>query len=350
MSNEIVQYGDNSLFMPVMSIETAITRYNSIVGFVKKLMVEGTDYGKIPGTGDKPVLLKPGAEKLSTLFGLAPIFVATEVVEDWTGKNYDGEPMFYYRYKCELYRGGTLIATSEGSCNSRESKYRYRKSERICPTCEQPAIMKSKPPKVGWYCWSKRGGCGAQFNAGDPRIEEQEVGRVANPDIADQVNTIQKMAQKRALVAAVLLAVNASEFFTQDIEDIVDTSYQVIEDTPAPATTQNPPPQVQHRQPRQTAASTSTTPAPVVASDPTKQFHARIASTFGGLDVDAARHWYISKFTNAEKSSTTDCTPEEMILMAEDLRKNTASTRRAFVEKQAEWAEIVTESSTAAAY
>jgi hypothetical protein len=30
------------------------------------------------------------------------------------------------------------------------------------------------------------------------------------------VNTIQKMAQKRALVAATLLAVNASEFFTQD--------------------------------------------------------------------------------------------------------------------------------------
>jgi hypothetical protein len=33
------------------------------------------------------------------------------------------------------------------------------------------------------------------------------------------VNTIQKMAQKRALIAATLLAVNGSEFFTQDIED-----------------------------------------------------------------------------------------------------------------------------------
>jgi len=40
-----------------------------------------------------------------------------------------------------------------------------------------------------------------------------------NPDVADVVNTIQKMAQKRALVAATLIATSASEFFTQDVED-----------------------------------------------------------------------------------------------------------------------------------
>jgi hypothetical protein len=43
--------------------------------------------------------------------------------------------------------------------------------------------------------------------------------RVPNPDGADVVNTIQKMAQKRALVAATLIATSASEFFTQDVED-----------------------------------------------------------------------------------------------------------------------------------
>jgi len=43
--------------------------------------------------------------------------------------------------------------------------------------------------------------------------------RIPNPDGADVVNTIQKMAQKRALVAATLLATSASEFFTQDVED-----------------------------------------------------------------------------------------------------------------------------------
>jgi hypothetical protein len=70
-------------------------------------------------------------------------------------------------------------------------------------------------------CFRKKGGCGAKFSLGDQSIESQQVGRVPNPDIADQVNTIQKMAQKRALVGVCLLAVNASEFFTQDVEDMM---------------------------------------------------------------------------------------------------------------------------------
>ncbi len=44
--------------------------------------------------------------------------------------------------------------------------------------------------------------------------------RVPNEDIASQVNTVQKIGQKRAFVAATLIGVNASEFFTQDIEDL----------------------------------------------------------------------------------------------------------------------------------
>ncbi len=70
-------------------------------------------------------------------------------------------------------------------------------------------------------CFRKKGGCGAKFLAGDPAIESQQVGRVPNAEIADQVNTIQKMAMKRALIGTTLLAVNASEFFTQDVEDMV---------------------------------------------------------------------------------------------------------------------------------
>ena len=42
-----------------------------------------------------------------------------------------------------------------------------------------------------------------------------------NPDVADLVNTILKMADKRALVAATLIATGMSEYFTQDIEDFV---------------------------------------------------------------------------------------------------------------------------------
>ena len=45
------------------------------------------------------------------------------------------------------------------------------------------------------------------------------MGQVKNPDVSDLVNTIDKMAQKRAFVAAILIATNASDYFTQDMED-----------------------------------------------------------------------------------------------------------------------------------
>ena len=212
---------DRSLFMPAMSIELAVERYNTITEFVSRVLRRDVDYGMIPGT-DKLTLLKPGAEKLTTFFGLSTRFQLIERIEDWTGEEHDGEPFFYYLYRCQLYRGDLLIAESDASCNSRETKYRYREAQRICPECSQAAIIRGKEEYGGGYvCFRKKGGCGAKFLVGDAVIESQQVGRVPNPDIADQVNTIQKMGQKRSLVAACLLAVNASEFFTQDVEDMV---------------------------------------------------------------------------------------------------------------------------------
>jgi hypothetical protein len=239
----------SNMYLPAMNVQVAIQRRNELVGFVKQIMKEGVDYGKIPGAGDKPTLLKPGAEKLTTFFGLSPSFLLAGSEEDWDGVNHNGEPFFYYRYRCELYRMGNLIAGGEGSCNSHESKYRYRKGERVCPECGASAIIKGKAEYGGgWLCFGKKGGCGAKFKEGDTAIESQETGRILNADVADQVNTFQKMAQKRALIAATLLAVNASEFFTQDVEDMVDipmAHYAVVEEIKTetqrqPATTPTP--------------------------------------------------------------------------------------------------------------
>ncbi|HEX8188271.1 MAG TPA: hypothetical protein VF586_07970, partial [Pyrinomonadaceae bacterium] len=173
-----------------------------------------------PGT-EKRTLLKPGAEKLTTFFGLSTRFELLERIEDWTGEQHGGEPFFYYLYRCRLFRGDVLIAEGDASCNSREGKYRWREAQRACPACGVAAIIKGREEYGGgWVCFKKKGGCGAKYPDGDQAIESQQTGRVSNPDIADQVNTIQKMAQKRSLVGSVLLAVNASEFFTQDVEDM----------------------------------------------------------------------------------------------------------------------------------
>src|ERR1035441_7468417 len=86
----------DSVFLPAMSMEVALARRAAIVEFTRKIMVRDQDFGEIPGT-HKPALLKPGAEKLCSFFGLEPEFrpVAEEI--DWTGARYDGETFCYVR-------------------------------------------------------------------------------------------------------------------------------------------------------------------------------------------------------------------------------------------------------------
>lgn len=211
----------NLALVPVQKLEEAVERYNELVGFTRTIMKEGLDFGTIPGTG-KPTLYKAGAEKLGTFFGLVPYFEEVLAVEDWTGKEHGGEPFFYYKIKCVLKKNDYVVAECIGSCNSWEERYRWRKSERICPMCGKPAIIKGKAEFGGGFlCWTKKDGCGNKFKDDDKRITDQPVGQIPNPQVFDQVNTFVKQSEKRSYVGAILLAVNASEFYTQDMEDIV---------------------------------------------------------------------------------------------------------------------------------
>jgi hypothetical protein len=246
--------------MPVMQMQQAVERYDTVLAFTKQIMKDGIDYGTIPGV-DKPALKKPGAEKLCAFFGLTPRFLVVKELEDWSGESHRGEAFFYYWYKCQLYRGDQLIAESDGSCNSRESKYRYRwvTEEQLSVGAHKVALVargghitefdfaieKSETggrygkPETYWQQFRdaitsgaarkvlKKSRDGREFDAWE--IDTTQY-RVPNPDVADQVNPILKMAQKRALIAAVLIACNASEYYTQDLEDLgyIDAEYSPI--------------------------------------------------------------------------------------------------------------------------
>lgn len=191
------------------------------------ILRQGIDYGVVPGTS-KPSLLKPGAERLCAAMGFNPHFDLIGKIEQWTPE----QPLFHYQYRCNLIHieTGLEVATGIGSCNSMEAKYRWRKAERVCPVCGVAAIIKGKDEYGGgWVCFNKKGGCGSKFRDGDPQIEAQVVGNIPNDDIYSLVNTIDKMAQKRALVAATLIGANASEFFTQDVEDLPGFGGDVVE-------------------------------------------------------------------------------------------------------------------------
>lgn len=185
--------------------------------FFRDAMVEGVDYGVIPGT-PKPSLLKPGAEKLCELYGYGISLAEKQITSD-------RETGF-----CEAVitvalrrRTGELVAEGVGECNTMEGRYRWRTTERLCPDCGKPAIIKGREEYGGgWICYEKKGGCRAKFADNDERLTGQTVERVENEDPWGMWNTILKMAKKRALVDAALSATRSSGLFTQDVEDLAE--------------------------------------------------------------------------------------------------------------------------------
>jgi len=217
--------------------------------FIEEVMKEGEHFGVIPGTQGKPSLLKAGAEKLGFMFRLAPDF---EISEKEFPKGH-----IEYRVTCKItnIESGKFLGEGVGSASTMESKYKYRKASRVCPSCGKETIIKGKEEfGGGWLCFTRKGGCGEKFRDGDLAIEGQESGRIENADIADCYNTVLKMAKKRAHVDAMLTVTAASDIFTQDIED-----YSGIE--PKHGTVEYIPPAEKQKVPEQ-KSTPSQKPAP----------------------------------------------------------------------------------------
>jgi hypothetical protein len=123
------------------------------LNFVQSQMLPDVDFGRVAGCGDKPVLFKSGAEKLAGLFNLAIAVDQVACHEDWD------KGIFAYTYKATVRdRANRPVAECVGAANTKERKY-----------------LKQDPFSIQ--------------------------------------NTVHKIAQKRAIVGAVLLATNASSLF-----------------------------------------------------------------------------------------------------------------------------------------
>lgn len=204
------------------AIDDLLNKVALVQEVMKSVMHDGEHYGKIPGCGEKPALLKAGAEKLGMTFRLRPQFDITE--RDL------GHAHREYSIRCTLSDGTQGV----GSCSTMESKYRYRQGERKCPECGKATIIIGKKEYGGGFlCFAKKGGCGAKFLDNDERILNQQVGKVEHDNPADFYNTCLKMGKKRAHVDAIITATACSDIFTQDVEEIVENR-QAAEPTPPP--------------------------------------------------------------------------------------------------------------------
>lgn len=157
VNQEMQPTDEHKMSLSAQDVKNQVQRIQEVMAAV---MTEGEHYGKIPGCGPKPTLLKAGAEKLASTFRLAPDYPPQDVIATET------DDFISYRVRCALSHilTGQFVGAGVGACNSRERKYRNN----------QP--------------W-------------------------------DIQNTLIKMACKRALVAAVLNATAASDIFAQDLED-----------------------------------------------------------------------------------------------------------------------------------
>lgn len=200
-----------------------LRRANEILHLKRKFKKEVHYGAPYPGS-KKDTLLKPGAELLAAHFGIRPRYDVMDKVLQINPANLS-ESVIIYVYRCEMVdiQSGLVVGEAIGACSSLEDKYRQRKAERVCPKCDKATIIKGKEEYGGgWICFAKKGGCGAKFKDGDKTIEEQPEGVTLNQNPVNELNTIIKMAQKRALTSAVLVATGASAYFTPGDEAVKD--------------------------------------------------------------------------------------------------------------------------------
>jgi len=202
--------------MENMSLSQAQDQVQVIQEVLKGIMIKKTHYDTIPGCGDKPVLLKPGAEKILSVFQIG----CKLHVED-LGDGYDHR----YRVKCEGFYipTGNVIGEGIGECSTSEKKYAWR-----IAICDEEFEHEKESRKQIY--WSK------DYKTKQP-VSKKQVR--SNP--SDMANTVLKMAKKRAMIDLCLSATACSDLFTQDIDEEMFSEHKkdASISTPQPANQNN---------------------------------------------------------------------------------------------------------------
>lgn len=158
------------------SVNQVTSHIDLIQNVVEQVMVRDVHYGIIPGT-TKLSLLKAGAEILLTTFQIAII----PVVLDKSGKD---EARYLVTCKGVHMQSGRVIGEGIGECTSFEEKHYWKK-------CSQREYDRTAEDyrRIKYSHWYENG-----------NLIEREDLQVRNGTHHDKVNTVLKIAKKRAMV------------------------------------------------------------------------------------------------------------------------------------------------------
>ena len=196
-----------------IDVARVIAMRSAVEEVIDKVLREPEHFGALPGTqgkdGKKPkkMLFQPGAEVLCQVFRVRPEYEELAVVER--------DDFISIKIRCRLFNSvtGEQVGEAIGSANSREDKYASQVAAKLCPTCGAPTIFKSKDG--GWFCWAKKGGCGATFADEDKKLLDQ-TGTVSVQRLYSLYHTLESIAQKRAFVKATRSFTATSDIFTDE--------------------------------------------------------------------------------------------------------------------------------------
>ena len=167
---------------PLTAVEIR-AQVNLIQEVMKAVMKPDVHFGVIPGCGDKPTLLKAGAEKILSTFRIA----VEPHIEDLSTSD---EARYRITAKGIHQVSGLFVGSGVGEASSNEEKYKWRFA--VCDA-EWDATSEDR----------RR----IKFKRDGTTIKQ------VRTNIADIANTVLKMAKKRAQVDLTLTATAARLFF-----------------------------------------------------------------------------------------------------------------------------------------
>ena len=188
----------------VMQPDEAKALSDQLYECMRAILVEGVDYGTIPGAGDKKNLLKPGAEKLLQWFGFGSDTTEVKTERDDPERPCgiaDKARRIGVTYRTEVTKtvpgvGKVLVASCEGYAGFDEDRYYVT---------EEEARAKAKAKE--------------ERNARKYHRDAEPWKWETAAEYRAPWNTLVKMAQKRSYVGAAIDATGAAGLFTQDMED-----------------------------------------------------------------------------------------------------------------------------------